>query len=434
MAEPERADEEVAREPGEAKPEETSKPKHNKIIRRIGLGLAGLLALTGITFFPKIMNVFSPKPKNPVYQYAVGIGMPKEMAEILSKKINPRLEPNDRTFIDIISAYPEAKQKACINSDILDNRHISKAELKATRKATLEGIANPSEIYAVLANGDSAGQGDLERYSQENVEYSLGNLLAFYELFKDNGVDDENINLLVYNPTNASLTDNATHKFFKNGGKFLTIKDGKIVPSDVPSNELLPLKETNIVVDDISTKENFEKYIRGLKSDANDTLFIVYSDAAFITSRKPHESEQKKYWQFSDNFLTYDTFGGSLQDIKYGKTVVIANTPENRDFLENLDKGGPGYAYSKDRKPFVREILAIESPNSYGFYKETWMSDLASRFRGNPNMTMKDVLDIGKGTGEEKDISYDAYYYNKEGYKRPLQECAWFYQPLITKE
>ena len=152
-----------------------------------------LVALAGLSlsYFP-IKSVLHKPKENPAYEYALGKGLEKEIAESL-KKLNP-LNKNDKQFINIISSYPKKLQKVCVNSDILNDNYISKKELENTKKATLEGIVNPKETYAILANG--SGPSSPNWYSSKNVKFSLANILSFYKLLKDNNVSDDNITLL----------------------------------------------------------------------------------------------------------------------------------------------------------------------------------------------------------------------------------------------
>lgn len=379
------------------------------------------------------LNKIFHKEEDSVYTYLVSQGINSENARILTPKINPELTNNEKEFARIISGYPSDLQRICVESDILDNRHISKAELESARRAGLERkIINPKEIYAIILNGDGSGR-DPETYSQENTEYSLGNILAFYKYLKDDKVDDENISLLINNPTNVNLTDNATHDFFRKGGRFLTRKDGKTIFSDIPVNELLPVKTEEIVIDDISNKENFLESIKRLKTDYNDTLMIAFSDpGSRLLAPRPYDRDQKRYWQFNDSALGYNEFCYSITGLNYGKLIVIGNTPQAGDFLSNLEAAGPGYVFEDSKPPYIKNILAIESPNTLGFYNETWMLRLLSRQRENPERTIENLLEIGKETGEEKNNPSRSYFYNKMGRNRPLQECSELYEPLVA--
>ncbi|GAG69411.1 unnamed protein product, partial [marine sediment metagenome] len=102
-----------------------------KALRKIAS--VGLLALA--SYLPMSCASFKPRSK-PAYEYALSKDLEGNIAEALAEKLDS-LDNNSQEFINIISDYSPELQKACVNSDILDNGHVSKRELENATKATL---------------------------------------------------------------------------------------------------------------------------------------------------------------------------------------------------------------------------------------------------------------------------------------------------------
>ncbi len=238
---------------------------------------------------------------------------------------------------------------------------------------------NPSEIYAIIANGDSLWKEHPEAFSRENAEISLRNTLAVYQFLRDRGVSDDKIKLLVNNPARIDLT--------------------KIVDS-------LPGKTKEVMVDGDSTKENFLNYFKALKTDSNDTLIVAFSDV-YPVSSKPWKMSQKTYWQFKDTAMGYHQFCFELGKLEYGKAIVIGDTSTSKDFLLRLARAGEqtNIFSEKTLLPYAKNILAAESPDTSE--KEKWLLNVLNRSRADQRSSMETIL------GDSARI----YYYDEDGQK-----------------
>ncbi len=365
-----------------------------------------------------------PRPKaNPDYQYVVSKGLEKKIAQPLIKKLSP-LDINDKKFIDIISDYPVELQEVCINSDILDDAHISKKELENTKKATLEGIVNPKEIYAVLANGSGPDNPDF--YSRIKTEHSLTNVLSFYKLLKNNNVPDDNISLLIYNPSKINIFETATHDFFfKENRKLLTIKNGKQIKSTVPPSKLLPMPEDEIKIDDNSTKDNFLESIKNIKSDYNDTVYIVYSNPGgqIPESLKRLIIRESSYIQFSGELVGDFHLNSAIKNLEYNQMTILQNSGYSSSLLKNLNSL---------RK--IRNILAISSPTNDEIKDAMFSLGVVDKHLDNPKQSIKDIMEIEREIYKKEQYGPEVFYFNEQGIRRSPKECSWFYEPLIKPQ
>ena len=337
--------------------------------------LAGLILAISSLY---VSRMFPRLKANPDYQYALSKGIERKIAEPLTKKLSP-LDINDKKFIDIISDYSPELQKACVTSDILDNAHISKKELENTKKATLEGIVNPEEIYAVLANGSGPHNPDF--YSQIKTEHSLTNVFSFYKLLKKNNVDDDNISLLISNPSKINIFETATHDFFfKENRKLSTIKKGKQVKSTIPPSKLLPMPEDEIKIDDKSTKDNFLESIRNIKSDYNDMVYIVYSDPGGQLPEilKRMKTREENYVEFSGELVADFDLNSAIKNLEYNKMIILQTSSYSSSLLKNLNNL---------RK--IRNILAISSPSSDEIKDTLFNIAIIDKHLDNPKQSIK---------------------------------------------
>lgn len=224
------------------------------------------------------------------YQYAQDVGLEERFSKEL-KRLG-RLDENDKEFIDTIAKLPEEYQKIALTEggdmNIAANGHISSKELEETkeyaRNPSEEGIENPKEVYAVLANG---------KFGVPKVEYAFGesfsiaNILSVYKVLKDRGVPDENITLMVYHPH----FDDVVHtRFYKSHNqnykkllKFLEDMDIDIdeytrpLPYSAEVIRALPSSEDEVEVDmenEEVNNPNFLKAVASLNSDKNDVSVI----------------------------------------------------------------------------------------------------------------------------------------------------------------
>lgn len=349
--------------------------------------MIGLISLGALGVGAKISGVFSKQKTTPVYEYAIEKNLGKTIAKKVESRLTSKLEENEKKFIDIISSYSKSLQEICLDSDILNNHHISEKELENVRKAGINGtVNNPEEIYAVIANGN--GSENPKFYSQKNVEHSLANISSFYKFLKNNNVTDENISLLLYNPTNVKLDD--------------------------------------MTVDDKSDADNFLNAIKNSHTDDNDVLYIAYSNPG-PESNESNQNLNNNYISFDGNSINLSPkeksdrkkirlhsfyLASILEEKEYKKTIIIFNTWDSKNFL---DLNFSPYGVDPEN------ILGISSPNKIGPYNETFMSYLISEQIKNPKKSIKELIN-----DESK-----MYYYNENGVRRSPQECPWYNKPII---
>lgn len=364
------------------------------------LGVIGLAALVliGLGSYVYLTDrAYRKSQESSAYNELVRHGITQENAKILAPKINSELTSNQKKFIEIVSKYPPELQKICVTSDILDNNHISKAEIEATKRATLEGIVNPSEIYAVLANAP----GDIvsDEYSQKNTESSLEGLLSFYRLLRTKGIDDENIQLLVYNRSG------------------------------------IPIKRDEIKIDGESTNDNFTKALKRINSDKTDTLYVVISSPNPLPKKSVSSARPNfNYIKFdgglvSNNNLLYELCGKGINkdNFKYGKAIIIGQTYGAKSMLSCIQRNTSLW----DNKPFsyLRNVLTIASPNDLSPNNETFLKDLTRINSENPRLSIKETIELINQKCLRSGKA-EAFYYNKVGENRSPMESDFYDQPL----
>ncbi len=345
------------------------------------------------------LKVFSPL-EFPTYEYAVNNGVDYDAAETLAKKLGS-MDGNDKEFIDVVSNYPLKLQEACANSDILDNKHISNKELENTRKATLEGIVNPKETYAVLANG-----------ADDEGGYAITGILFFYKLLKDNNVNDENITLLLYNKLHEDYTNTPAQEYFKFNPKYLA---GKYeIKQKIIEYTSLTKEEIEIDSEEV-TKGKFLRAIKNLKSDPNDKVYIVYGAHALknevvfnVISPNGKAIFDPKYGQ-KKGFTNRD-LNEAISNLEYERLIVIGSTCFSASLLKNLK---------------TKNTLAIASSGSEEKSKFSWDMNFVIKYE--EQIYISDIINYG-ATSEYQIIPF---YFDNNGEKRPIEECPWIDEPFI---
>ncbi|MCK4647508.1 hypothetical protein KAT24_01095 [Candidatus Pacearchaeota archaeon] len=309
------------------------------LVKNIGRKIT-LVTLVGSLLLGSGCATYKSK-QSPVYEYAIEKGLETQTAKELEEKLNPALEDNEKEFIDVISSYPKKLQEVCADSDILNNKHISKKELKNTKKATLEGIVNPKEIYAVLANGFDDERG-----------YAITDVLFFYKMFKNNHVEDENITLLLYNKLHEDYTNTPLQEQFKLNPMFISEEPMVFTEKEILQKNLLQfLREKNskinqkikeyasLTKDEITidssevTGEKFLQSIKNLKSDYNDKAYIFY-----IAHGDYSKKEDRGKAEFSGEVITDIDLNEAISNIEYERLIVIGSSCYSSGLLKNLNK------------------------------------------------------------------------------------------------
>ncbi len=396
----------------------------------IGLAALALAAGTGKT----LLNYAFPK-RTATYEYAIENNIKPKIAGVLEKKLKPEPEDNDKKFIKIISAYPEKLQEACVNSDILDNRNISEKELENTQRATLNGIINPREIYAVLANG--SGPQNPEKYSQTNFVYSMLNVMSFYKLLKNNNVSDTNISLFIYNPINMDVFKTETYNSLLEK-KLTTIEHGKKVISKIPLSKILPSEKDEIQIDGTATKNNFIKRIRTLPSDYNDTIYIMFSDPAGkgggILGGVPDRNQS--HIEFNKEIFTNSDLIDAIksQNLKYDKMFIFQNSANSSNLASALHKttcyNSFVLPYSERISNCPKNVFAIISANTSKLDNEIFTLDFISKLQENPDQSIKNIMDTLNMTRKGDLYLPETYYYNLT--KIAAEESPLFYKPFFN--
>jgi hypothetical protein len=362
-----------------------------------------ITAITGLAILAgsKIYSIINPE-RSPAYQYAISQGLTKEIAKELELRLKPlrlkpvELEANDKGFINAISSYDLELQKKCIKSDILDNKNISNAELKNVLEKKLNKagtqIENPEEIYAILVNGSANSVG---RYSRENAINSVQKMLLNYKLFKEEGVDEDNIFLI---SANADLFETERKK------------------SSLEKKALL------------GTEDNFLKAIKNLHLDSNDSGYL----GIFIPSTiKPEKKLRNSYPQTKRNYIEMggemirpSEIGFSIREIKSYKKIIILQDSKEDNVLPYLDINP--FTASSDLTPMqkrdfsLKKVLGISSQTREGLENENFTRELVKEYWKNKNQSIKELA--------EK-VRAQVYYFDY-GEKSP-EESPDFYKPLF---
>jgi len=268
-------------------------------------------------------------------------------------------------------------------------------------------IENKSRTYAILAN--ASGPSQPERFSEENANYSMLNILSFYKFLKGKGVDDKDITLLMYNPTNTDVFETKEYKSLE-----------KKLSADI-----LPSKKDQVEIDGEATRDAFLNAINNLHSNSNDLVYIV------ISNPSPNdENDNRIVYSKRNAYLEFDKetiFPWEINlDPKNGKAIIILNNGDAANFLKDLNKNifpKSFFLSSSDKKRMnSANILAINSPEGYGLDKETFIMQLLNQTLIDKKNSIKDIISNLKNG--------QAYYF--DGTKKSSEECPWINSQLIN--
>jgi len=370
------------------------------------------LVYTALSVGNYACKVLNPE-RTPLYEYAISKRINPKTAKRLDERLSPELEDNYENFINAISSYSPESQELCIQSDILDNKHISDAELKNVREKILDKtrteIENPREIYAVLAN--SSGPSQSERFSKKNLVYSALDIISFYELLKKNGTSDENISLLMYNPLDLNFLDTPEYKSLLKEKRF---------------QKILPLEDC-LQIDGEATKDNFLSAIKDLNSDSNDRCYIVLSDSS---PKKVKEGDLEIMYGKRNTFLELDkkiVFSRDVADVikgsEYEKMIMFLNGGEARGFFPSMGINAISQSLllsdSEKREAGLKNILAIDSAG------ETFLMNFINQYLKDKEQSIEGILE------ELKKSSLTSNAYHFKGREKSAEECPWFYSPFM---
>ena len=385
------------------------------------------LLLTGIIGYSSLRSVkynMSERPENkhPSYAFMTSQGITHENAILLAPELIGELSANQKQAIEVISKYPPALQRECVSSDVWANRHISDAEVLAIKNAGLEGrVINPSEVYAVLAN--APGDTMPEHYNQRGTEFALTGMLSFYKWMKSNGIDDEHIKLLVYNPSEADFYDNQATRFVKQGGLWL--------PAGVSPEKIIPIRGDEIKVDEDSTAESFYRAITENRSDENDILYLlIATPSPNLTGVLKERARNKSFIDFDRGLVSstgiisrlnssnpYNNFSRYRQAVligqNYGAQRLVSGFPKDAT-IETGENIAP-----------AREIISIAASN---YDTDTMLFRLVADSYANPRGSIEGIVG-NLNSGAERVI---VAYHNKDGDDRNPAESPEYKKPFPT--
>lgn len=292
------------------------------------------------------------------------------------------LDQSEKEFIDLLQGLPEDKQKDYAK-DIYKNKILTtelleeiKKEKTAEKPVTIEDKIDkitqkpedPVDIYAVIANGTD----DKDQRGAPMVA-----AISFYKLFKDIGVDDDNITLFLYRPN---------HKDFKNTKKYKKMikYDGYHLVS-----MLLPSDQSEVEIDYENrkvTKTNFLKAISEIPSDSNDWIYIFYSS---------HGTESGKF-RFPDGHLVSAELKRAIKKVDYGRLIIMQDSCHAGALLKNL-KG-------------IEDYIAIAScDEKEGTALGSVPLLLLKCFRENPDSSIDELI---KGVSEKNPDRVPVLFYS----------------------
>jgi hypothetical protein len=262
----------------------------------------------------------------------------------------------------------------------------------------------PGKTYAILAN--TSGPNETHRFSEQNSIYSMLSLYSFYKHFKEEGISDENITLLMYNPTNIDV--------FKTK-EYQSLLEKKLFSNVLPSEIDKP--EIDKGIDGKATKKNFLDVIHNLHLNSNDKAYIV------IFNPSPKGQDENRYTttssilEFDKEIVRGDEMH-SLTSSKVGKIIIILNNGDASDFSNYFNNNGYDYQIPPKRNT---NALTIDSPIGYGFDKETFIMQLLSKSLMNKKYSAREILNDFKGS---KVIYFD-------GEEKSYLECPSLDEPLF---
>ena len=271
---------------------------------------------------------------------------------------------------------------------------------------------NLSETYAILAN--CSGTTTAERFSEQNHNYSMLNILSAYNLFKQEGLSDENISLFIYNPTEEDVFETKEYK---------SLLERKALTG------ILPSKTDKFAIDGEATKENFMGALEKLDLDSKDTLYIVLSNPS------PKELEAPRAVQYSieDTYVTLDNdeiFSIELAQainfpkLKEAKKIIILNSGDSNAFLPHLERNIFSESFflsDKQKKEMgLRNLLALSSPKEGTFDKETFIMNFLKKYNQDKKQSIRELIEKTNGKA-----------YSFEGIKVAPEKNPWFNDSLF---
>ena len=367
------------------------------------------LITTSIGYLPLSCASFEKKD---IYRYVLNKHFNENISNTLIEKLSP-FNGNDKKFIGIISDYSEELQKVCVNSDILDNKHVSNKELEATKKATLEGIVNPKEVYGVVANGAADGY------------YFIPNTLTFYKQLKDNNVHDDNITLLIHNPdNNNNIFETPSFDFYsKEGVKRITVKDGKPALSTISLSNLLPQSEDEIEIDISTTRTSFLNSIINLPSDFNDDVYIGY-----FSHGVEYKTSDLRPIQFPESNMSSRDLNYAISKLDHDKMTIVQGSCYAANLLRDIN--GPHE---------IKNVLAIASSDIYEESGVPFFINFITQQLNNPKKSVKEILEIEKAIynsqlDENQKTHPQVFFYNENGKSVSPEECSWNHEPFLVPQ
>jgi hypothetical protein len=271
-------------------------------------------------------------------------------------------------------------------------------------------IESPGKVYAILAN--TSGPSEPNRFSEQNANYSMLNILSFYKFLKGKGVDDKDITLLMYNPTNVDLFKTNEYRSLEK----------KLSPG------ILPSEKDRIEIDGEATRNTFLSAINNLPLNPNNLVYIV------ISNPSPKEERDNSTNQISygtrNTYLEFDkelVFPMDINpDPKNGKVIIILNNGNAANFLQQLNKNvfsqSIALSPSERKEMNLANILAINSPKGYGLDKETFIMKLLSQDLIDKKQSIRKLIESVK-CGE-------LYFF--DGTKKSIYECPWINSPFMN--
>ena len=277
---------------------------------------------------------------------------------------------------------------------------------------------NLSETYAILAN--CSGTKELNRFSKQNHHYSMLNILSAYNLFKQEGLSDENISLLIYNPTSENSED------VKN---IFETKEYKSLLERKALTGILPSKTDKFAIDGEATRENFMNALRKLNLDSNDTLYIVLSNPSpkeIDELKTVQYSTANSYFALDDEEIHSGEFASAMKAprLEGVKKMLILNSGDSNGLLPHLDENiflKSILLSDKEKKDMgLKNLIAISSPEGWKFDKETFIMNFLNQYKKNKEQSIKELAE-----------KTDGVVYSYDGREVSPEKNPWFNAPLF---
>ncbi len=325
--------------------------------------------------------------KTYVYKYAKDMGLPQEVW----KELKPlgKMDENERILVDTLSILePQYQIVVVSDSDFLKNKHLSPKELETliewSKNPSLNPVPNPREGYVVLANG----------YDDEyGIKVSC--MVAWYKQFRDNGYPHENIFLRLYHPNNEEIIKT---QYYKDLERFIR-----------PISELFPETADEVKIDSKDgSLSGFLKTIKNLPSDPNDWVYIMYTGEAGAIGGA-------EFIGYPHPLMDHVMLNKAIASIDYERAYVIQSTCYAAALLKDLDK-----------PKNIGNTFAIASVGEKATSVRDWFVKLAIVYVGNPNMSIKELID-GVNVEPPYDPDKAEYFY----FDVEKKECPWINEPFI---